>query len=116
MITPEALPERGLFYRADHFSLAQKGVPVLLLMAISGPTDLVSGGREAGERWLANYMSCYHQPCDAWNASWDLRGAARDVDLIYAMGSDLASSRRWPEWRKESEFAGVRAMSAAERR
>jgi Zn-dependent M28 family amino/carboxypeptidase len=116
VVTPEALPERGLFYRADHFSLAQKGVPVLLLMAISGSTDLVSGGREAGERWLANYMSCYHQPCDAWSANWDLRGAARDVDLIYSMGSDLAGSRRWPEWRKESEFAAVRAASRAERR
>lgn len=45
VVTPEALPERGLFYRADHFSLAQKGVPVLLLMAISGSTDLVAGGR-----------------------------------------------------------------------
>jgi Zn-dependent M28 family amino/carboxypeptidase len=115
VVTPEALPERGLFYRADHFSLAQKGVPVLLLMAISGPTDLVSGGRDAGERWLTNYMSCYHQPCDAWSANWDLRGAARDVDLVYAIGSDLAGSRRWPEWRKESEFAGVRAQSRAER-
>ena len=116
VVTPEALPERGLFYRADHFSLAQKGVPVLLLMAISGPTDLITGGREAGEKWLTNYMSCYHQPCDAWSASWDLRGAARDVDLVHEMGAGLANSRRWPEWRKESEFAGVRAESRGERR
>jgi len=31
---PDAKPERGLFYRADHFSLAKRGVPTLLLMAI----------------------------------------------------------------------------------
>jgi Zn-dependent M28 family amino/carboxypeptidase len=108
VVTPEALPERGLFYRADHFPLAQKGVPVLLLMALSGPADLVEGGREAGNRWLTDYMKCYHQTCDGWNARWDLRGAAQDVELIYAIGMDLANSRRWPQWSRDSEFAAVR--------
>jgi Zn-dependent M28 family amino/carboxypeptidase len=115
-ITPEALPERGLFYRADHFPLARRGVPVLLLMGISGGPDLVEGGREAGNRWLTDYMACYHQPCDAWDARWDLRGAAQDVSLYYAIGNELANSRRWPQWRSTSEFSAVRAESAADRR
>ena len=51
-VTPEALPERGLFYRADHFPMAKRGVPTLLIMAISGAPDLVKGGREAGTAWL----------------------------------------------------------------
>jgi Zn-dependent M28 family amino/carboxypeptidase len=115
-ITPEALPERGLFYRADHFSLARRGVPTLLLMAISGAPDLVVGGRAAGEAWLDGYMRCYHQTCDAWDARWDLRGAAADVALFHTIGDRLARSRAWPEWSKASEFAGVRAETAAERR
>lgn len=115
-VTPEALPERGLFYRADHFPLARRGVPVLLLMAISGGADLVEGGRDAGNKWLSDYMRCYHQPCDAWNARWDLRGAAQDVALFYAIGSDLANSRRWPEWRKDSEFSAIRSQTSGERR
>ena len=114
-ITPEALPERGLFYRADHFPLARRGVPVLLLMAMSGGADLVEGGRVAGDKWLADYMTCYHQPCDAWRPDWDLRGAAQDVALFYAMGKELANSRRWPEWRKESEFNAVRRESERQR-
>lgn len=114
-VTPEALPERGLFYRADHFPLARRGVPVLLLMAMSGGADLVDGGRDAGNKWLADYMRCYHQPCDAWDSQWDLRGAAQDVALFHAIGSELASSRRWPQWRKESEFNSVRLESARER-
>jgi Zn-dependent M28 family amino/carboxypeptidase len=114
-ITPEALPERGLFYRADHFPLARRGVPVLLLMGISGGADLVAGGRAAGDKWLADYMLCYHQPCDAWDAGWDLRGAAQDVALYHAIGAELANSRRWPQWRKDSEFQSERAKSAAER-
>lgn len=110
-VTPEALPERGLFYRADHFPLARRGVPVLLFMAMSGGFDLVEGGRAAGDQWLADYMRCYHQPCDAWSPSWDLRGAAQDIALFYAIGKELANSRRWPQWREDSEFNAVRRAS-----
>jgi Zn-dependent M28 family amino/carboxypeptidase len=114
-ITPETLPERGLFYRADHFPLARQGVPVILLMALSGAADMREGGRAAGEKWLADYMRCYHQTCDAWDASWDLRGAAQDVELFHTMASELANSRRWPQWRTESEFHLIRKRSDSER-
>jgi len=116
VVTPEALPERGLFYRADHFSLARRGVPTLLLMAISGAPDLVTGGRAAGQAWLDGYMRCYHQTCDAWDAGWDLRGAAADVDLVRTVTMRLATSRAWPDWKPGSEFAAVRAKTAGERR
>ncbi|MBJ6122335.1 M28 family peptidase [Sphingomonas mollis] len=115
-VTPEALPERGLFYRADHFSVARRGVPTLLLMAISGAPDLVTGGRTAGQAWLDGYMRCYHQACDAWSADWDLRGAAADVDLLRSIGATLANGTMWPEWRDTSEFKAIRAKTAAERR
>ena len=115
-ITPESLPERGLFYRADHFPLARRGVPVLLLMAMSGGADLVDGGTKAGAKWLADYMTCYHQTCDRWDASWDLRGAAQDVELFHTIGRDLANSRRWPEWRSASEFAAIRNESKSDRK
>jgi Zn-dependent M28 family amino/carboxypeptidase len=116
VVTPESLPERGLFYRADHFPLARQGVPVLLLMAISGAADLRDGGREAGTRWLENYMRCYHQTCDAWSASLDFRGAAQDVELFHAIGKSLATSTRWPQWRSSSEFFATRAKSDSQRR
>jgi Zn-dependent M28 family amino/carboxypeptidase len=116
IVTPESLPERGLFYRADHFPLARNGVPVLLLMAISGAADLREGGRAAGNRWLEGYMRCYHQTCDAWDASWDFRGAAQDVALFHTIGKSLANSTRWPQWRPDSEFHAVRARSESKRR
>jgi Zn-dependent M28 family amino/carboxypeptidase len=115
VVTPEALPERGLFYRADHFSLAKRGVPTLLFMAISGAPDLTQGGRAAGEAWLKSYMACYHQACDAWHADWDLRGAAADVNLAYVIGRDLAASTRWPAWSAASEFRAAREESRAAR-
>jgi len=114
-VTPEALPERGLYFRADHFSVVRRGVPALLLMGMSGGSDLVKGGRAAGDAWLADYMKCYHQTCDTWSQTWDLRGAAQDVALLYTIGRDLADSRAWPQWRPASEFKGLRDKSAAER-
>ena len=116
VVTPEALPERGLFYRADHFAVARRGVPTLLLMAISGASDLVTGGRPAGQAWLDGYMKCYHQTCDAWSKDWDLRGAAQDVALFQTIGTTLANGRAWPEWREGSEFKAIRAESAGERK
>ena len=60
-ITPDPKPERALFYRADHFSVAKRGVPTLLFMGMSGGADLVRGGRAAGEKWVEDYTArCYH--------------------------------------------------------
>ena len=115
-VTPDAHPERGLFYRADHFSLAKRGVPTLLLMAIGGGPDLVEGGRAAGDRWVSTYTAeRYHKPGDAWSADWDLRGAVQDVDLLYTVGRDLAFSSRWPSWNPGSEFKATRDVTQAQR-
>jgi Zn-dependent M28 family amino/carboxypeptidase len=115
-VTDENHPERGLFYRADHFSFAKRGVPVLLDMALAGAYDMVDGGRPAGERWLDRFTStCYHQTCDAWSPSWNLEGAAQEAELFYAIGARLANSRLWPQWNATSEFAKVRAQSAGAR-
>jgi Zn-dependent M28 family amino/carboxypeptidase len=115
-VTPEGHPERGLFYRADHFSFAKRGVPVLLDMALAGAYDMVNGGRAAGEKWLNEFTTnCYHQTCDSWSPTWDLRGAAQEAELFYAIGDRLANSREWPEWYPQSEFAKVREESASVR-
>ncbi len=116
-VTPDARPERALNYRADHFSVARRGVPTLLLMGIGGGADLVDGGRAAGDRWVADYTDrCYHKPCDDWSPAWDLRGAAADVALLFDLGDDLANSSRWPDWNAGSEFKATRARTAAQRR
>jgi Zn-dependent M28 family amino/carboxypeptidase len=116
-VTPDSKPERGLFYRADHFAFARRGVPVLLIMALGGGVDLVNGGRDAGNRWVSEFTAnCYHQACDEWREDMDFRGAAQDVALLHAIGWKLANGTSWPEWRPDSEFAALRSDSAAARR
>ncbi|MEP4890570.1 MAG: M28 family peptidase [Aliiglaciecola sp.] len=109
VVTPENLPENGLFFRADHFSMARQGVPVLLIMGIAGGADLIDGGRAAGDQWIADYTgNCYHQTCDAWSADWDLRGAVEDIELFHTILRDLGNSSRWPQWKENSEFRSIR--------
>lgn len=116
VVTPENLPENGLFFRADHFSLARQGVPVLLIMGIAGGADLIEGGRAAGDQWIADYTSnCYHQTCDAWSADWDLRGAVEDIELFHTILRDLGDSTRWPKWKAGSEFRAIRAETENQR-
>ncbi|MFZ2492062.1 MAG: M28 family peptidase, partial [Thermoanaerobaculia bacterium] len=116
-VTPDSRPERGLFYRADHFAFARRGVPVLIVMALGGGVDLVEGGREAGDRWVTEFTAnCYHQTCDEWLPGMDFRGAAQDVALFYTMGRELAFGAKWPAWRQESEFNALRAKSAEARK
>ena len=116
VVTPENLPENGLFFRADHFSLARQGVPVLLLMGIAGGADLIEGGRVAGNQWIAEYTgNCYHQTCDAWSADWDLRGAVQDIELFHTILRDLGDSTRWPQLKSSSEFKAIRSETDAKR-
>ncbi|WP_346837865.1 M28 family peptidase [Microbulbifer sp. SAOS-129_SWC] len=117
VVTPESLPQNGLFYRADHFSMARKGVPVLLIMGIAGGADLVDGGRAAGDKWIADYVgNCYHKTCDSWDPNWDLTGAVQDISAIRMIIDDLGNSTRWPQWKSGSEFKALREQSAAARK
>ena len=66
VVTPENLPESGLFFRADHFSLARRCVPVLLIMGLEGGAGLIGVGRSAEDEWIEDSTgNCYHQRCDA---------------------------------------------------
>ncbi len=112
--SPDPNLEAGFFYRADHFAFARLGVPAITI----GPgLDRRDGGVAAGRALREKYFAdCYHQPCDAWTPSWDPAGHAADTLLVYDLGAELANSRRWPHWEKDSEFHAARERSEAARR
>lgn len=75
------------------------------------------GGVKAGEAAREEYNAKrYHQPSDEWSAAWDLRGVAQDAGLFQTVGRELAESRRWPDWKRGSEFKALRDRTAASRR
>ncbi|MFA4893335.1 M28 family metallopeptidase [Brevundimonas sp.] len=106
VLIPDPAPQAGGFYRSDHFPLAKKGVPALF--GAAGFT----GHNEASRDYVANR---YHKPSDEWTSDWVMDAAAVDVDLLYAVGRDLADSGDWPEWNAGAEFEAARAASVARR-
>lgn len=108
-LSAEATPEKGYYYRSDHFSLAKVGVP--MLYAGGGQVS-----REHGRDWVAAQNQAYlrkhyHQPSDEFDPRWDLDGAIEDLRLYYAVARRLANSDEWPSWHAGNEFRAVRDAS-----
>jgi Zn-dependent M28 family amino/carboxypeptidase len=107
-------PEAGHFFRSDHFPFAKRGVPAI---SYGSGNDWVQGGVAAAEAEQAKYTAeRYHQPADQWEASWTFKGMARDLQMLYSLGRDLANSDRWPNWSQDSEFRAARDATANDRR
>ncbi|WP_386068090.1 M28 family metallopeptidase [Tahibacter sp. UC22_41] len=106
VITPEESPEKGHFFRSDHFNFARKGVPSLYA---KGGTDLFDGGEAAGRAAAEDYgKNRYHQVSDEYKDGMPLDGATADLEALYVVGSKLASETTWPQWAADSEFKAVR--------
>ena len=114
--SPDPKPEAGHFFRSDHFSFAKRGVPAI---SFGSGNDWVDGGLAAGKAAEDEYNSKhYHQPSDEWQplSQWPFTGMARDLQILYKLGSDLANANTWPDWSKDSEFRATRDASAAQRK
>jgi len=110
-VKPEPTPEKGYYFRSDHFSFAKLGVPMLYT---DPGDDLVNGGVARGTALAEDYVANrYHSPKDEYDPKWDWSGAVQDLELWYAIGRDLADSNAWPNWRGSSEFRAVRDRSRA---
>jgi Zn-dependent M28 family amino/carboxypeptidase len=114
VMTPDATPEAGYFFRSDHFPMAKRGVPMLYM---DSGIDLLTGGTAAGRAADDRYRTdAYHQPADEYNpGTWNLAGIAEDVAVLHQLGRELANSRSWPNYRTTSEFRPVRDRSASSR-
>ena len=111
VVEPEPDPERGGYYRSDHFSFAKLGVP--MLDGGSGE-DLVNGGTAAGHAAAIDYIEHrYHKPQDEYNPNWDWSGAVQDLTLYYQLGRELADGDQWPNWYQGTEFRAIRDKSRA---
>jgi Zn-dependent M28 family amino/carboxypeptidase len=105
----EPTPEKGYYYRSDHFSFAKLGVPMVYF---EGGEDLVKGGRAAGKKAADDYTeNRYHAPSDEYDANWDWSGALADLKLYYAVGRMLAMTDAWPNWNEGDEFRAIRDKS-----
>lgn len=108
-VEPNPYPEKGFYYRSDHFNLAKKGVPMLYA---KGGVDHFEHGADYGREGNSDYVQRrYHKPADEFGDWWDLRGMNQDLNLFYQLGLNLANSEAWPNWYPGNEFRAIRDQS-----
>ena len=99
-------PEKGFYYRSDHFEFAKAGVPALYLDTgieyLDQPPEF---GRRMRDEYTAND---YHKPSDEIKPDWNLTGAAEDARLLFEVGHRVAEAATYPEWEEGTEFRARR--------
>ncbi len=105
-LKPDAEPEKGFYYRSDHFNFAKQGVPAFNPDA---GVDYVGKPAGYGEQRRNEYTtSDYHKPQDEIKPGWDLTGGVQDLQLFMALGARVANANKYPEWRLGNEFRAAR--------
>jgi Zn-dependent M28 family amino/carboxypeptidase len=108
-VDPDPEPEKGFYYRSDHFSFAKVGVP-----AFDPGSGIDFVGKPAGWGMTVrdNYTAHdYHKPSDVIKPDWDLSGAVEDCQLYLLVGYRVANDPKMPEWKPGAEFKSIRETS-----
>ncbi len=108
-LRPDPEPEKGYFYRSDHFEFAKKGVPALYTGTGIEYLDKPSG---FAEEKRAEYLAHdYHKVSDEIKPDWDFSGGVEDLRLLLEVGRRVADGTAWPEWKPGTEFKAARDES-----
>lgn len=106
VVGPDKHPERGYFFRSDHFPFAKAGVPAL---SISEPAEFTGPNAEALKKKQEAYNSTdYHQPSDEFDPSWDFTGAVEDMKLLAQLAWRVAAQAEMPRYNEGDQFANAR--------
>ncbi len=102
----DAEPEKGFYYRSDHFNFAKQGVPAL---DPEGGTNFFGQSSDYFQKIKAEWTEHrYHKPADVVTPDWDLRGTAEDLKLFFAVGYRVAQAEKIPQWKPGNEFRARR--------
>jgi Zn-dependent M28 family amino/carboxypeptidase len=106
VVVADAEPEKGFYYRSDHFEFAKVGVPALDADAGLDYTGKPAGyGMKKRNEYTEND---YHKPSDEVKPDWDLSGAVEDLQLFFQVGYRVAQGEQLPEWKAGNEFKAKR--------
>ena len=113
-VRPDPEPEKGFFYRSDHFSLAKQGIPSLYT---DPGVDYIDKPEDWGLKLREEYTNNrYHKPADEYDPSWDLSGLVEDLRLLFRVGYQIANQDTYPEWKPGTEFRALRQQQLQEAR
>jgi Zn-dependent M28 family amino/carboxypeptidase len=105
-VNPDPEPEKGFYYRSDHFEFAKVGVPALYT---DSGIDYIGRDASYSKQKRDEYTEKdYHKVSDQIKADWDLAGAVEDAQLLTAIGYRVAQAEKYPEWKAGTEFKAKR--------
>jgi Zn-dependent M28 family amino/carboxypeptidase len=105
-ITPDQAPEKGSYYRSDHFEFAKLGVPSLYPKR---GLDYIGQPAGWGTKFEADFdLKDYHKVSDEVRPDWTFEGGAQDVAFLTELIKRVADTDTWPTWRPGNEFKAKR--------
>jgi Zn-dependent M28 family amino/carboxypeptidase len=106
VLRPDPEPEKGMYYRSDHFNFAKEGVPALYTdqgIEFLGKPERY--GLEVREQYTTED---YHRPSDEVKPDWTTEGALEDAALYAEVGFAVANAAEMPQWKPGNEFRAIR--------
>jgi hypothetical protein len=95
-LSPDPLPEEGLFTRSDHYKFVRQGVPAVFLM---------TGFAGEGEREFRNFLATrYHNVGDDLSQNINWQAGAKFAQLNYLIAREIADGAEVPRWYRGSFF------------
>jgi len=105
-VKPDPEPQKGFYYRSDHFEFAKQGVPALYTDA---GDEFVGKDASYGKQKRDEYTEKdYHKVSDEIKPDWELSGAVEDAQMLAVIGYRVAQGDKYPEWKAGSEFKAKR--------
>jgi len=98
-VAPDPVPDEKIFYRSDHYSFVERGVPALMLMG--APEGDIQATIKRMKEWE---KTNYHQPGDTIKPDWAWEGAKTVADVMGIMGLRIANADQMPAWLATSRF------------
>lgn len=101
-LIPDPTPDEKVFYRSDHYSFVERGVPALMLL-----------GAPAGEKevWLKRIRDWektdYHNTGDVIQPNWSWEGAETVAEVMGILGLRVSENPAMPAWLPSSRFANL---------
>lgn len=108
-VIADPMPDEKIFYRSDHYSFVEKGVPALMLLG--APDGDPQAWIKRSKEWE---KTDYHNPGDVIRPDWDWSGARSVAVVMAVMGLRVSEMETMPSWLPTSRFAKLERGNSKE--
>ncbi|MGQ7829943.1 M28 family peptidase [Altererythrobacter sp. Z27] len=104
-LSPDPMPQEGLFIRSDQYMFIRQGVPSVYLFP--------GLGNDGGRSMMEFIGQHYHKPTDDFGLPIDWKAAAKFADVNASIAPAIATAEVEPRWYEEDFFADLFAPAEA---